>query len=67
MTVLKEVKREQAENRIRAGKAWENEWDLVFTNEIGKYMVQQTVWTNFNRSLVKHAHYTLSAAYPFLK
>ena len=49
MTVLKEVKREQAENRIRAGKAWENDWDLVFTNEIGKYMVQQTVWTHFKK------------------
>jgi integrase len=49
MAVLKEVRRTQAENRIKAGKAWKDEWDLVFTDELGKHMAPQTVWKQFKK------------------
>jgi integrase len=38
MDVLKEVQRQQLLNRIKAGKAWRNEWDLVFTNDLGEHL-----------------------------
>ena len=28
----------QAERRLRAGSAWSNEWNLVFTNDLGRYV-----------------------------
>lgn len=49
MSTLKEVKRLQNENRLKAGKAWQNEWNLVFTNEMGKQLIPQTVLKRFKR------------------
>ena len=49
ISILKDVKRKQNENRLKAGSAWENEWDLVFTNEIGHHLYPQTVLKRFKR------------------
>lgn len=47
MDILKKVFREQKAQRIAAGLAWENEWNLVFTNEMGRYIVPQTALKRF--------------------
>ena len=47
MDLLKEQRRKQAEWQIKAGPAWENEWNLVFTNELGTHMMTRTVYNNF--------------------
>ena len=49
MDELKKEKRRQAENRIRAGAAWDNPFNLVFTNELGKNYCPQTVYLCFKR------------------
>jgi integrase len=46
---LKETKRKQNENRLRAGQIWNSEWNLVFTNEIGENLVPLTVLKRFKR------------------
>lgn len=50
LDILREVKREQAENRMKAGRAWSNEWNLVFTNEVGCHMFPQTVLKHFKKA-----------------
>lgn len=47
--LLREVRQQQLENRMRAGSAWSNPDDLVFTNEIGKNFVHSTVQHNFSK------------------
>lgn len=47
MDLLKEQRRRQAEWQLRAGPAWENEWNLVFTNQVGTHMMTRTVYNNF--------------------
>ena len=47
MQVLRDEKRRQAENRLRAGDVWSNPNDLVFTNEIGRYISAQTLYLKF--------------------
>lgn len=49
MDLLREQKHKQNLWHMRAGGAWENEWDLVFTNEIGKHLARNTVYHNFKR------------------
>ena len=49
MAVLKNVKRTQNENRLKAGRAWANKWNLVFTDEIGNHLVPQTILKRFKR------------------
>jgi len=49
MALLKEVKRTQAENRLKAGRAWANKWNLVFVDEIGIHMYPDTVLGRFKR------------------
>lgn len=49
MVLLKEVKRMQAENRLKAGRAWANKWNLVFVDEIGNHMYPDTVLGRFKR------------------
>lgn len=39
----------QAENRLKAGQAWENKDNLVFTDELGKHLVFLTVYKHFKR------------------
>ena len=33
----------------KASSAWENEWNLVFTNELGRHLCHETVYRNFKR------------------
>ena len=39
----------QLENRMRAGRAWSNPEDLVFTDETGKHYYFQTFYSRFKR------------------
>lgn len=48
MRTLKSHKARQAEQRLRAGAAWEDS-GLVFTNEIGHHLYGETVYKNFKR------------------
>jgi len=48
MSVLKEVKKQQARNRLVAGSAWQNEIDdLVFTNIMGGTIPHSSVEHEF--------------------
>lgn len=33
----------------RAGSAWNNEWNLVFTNELGEHLKQNVIYKAFKR------------------
>lgn len=46
---LRAEKRRQAENRLKAGPAWSNPDDLVFTNELGRHYVILTFYKNFKK------------------
>ena len=47
MQKLQEQKRHQTEWRLRAGPAWENPLDLVFTNELGRHLLHHTVYMDY--------------------
>lgn len=52
MRILQRVKMEQAQNRLKAGSAWETEDDLsnlVFTDERGKHFAHNTLTHNVRR------------------
>jgi len=49
MRLLREHRQTQLEMRLRAGQAWENKNDLVFTNELGGNLVHVTVYKNFKK------------------
>ena len=42
--VLKKVQKEQAENKLRCGTSYDNEHNLVFTNELGRITSYHTVY-----------------------
>lgn len=46
---LRAEKRRQAENRLKAGPAWDNPNDLVFTDETGKHYAIVSFYKNFKR------------------
>lgn len=46
---LRAEKRKQTENRLKAGPAWSNQDDLVFTNELGRHYVILTFYKNFKK------------------
>ena len=46
---LRAEKKKQAENRLKAGPAWNNPDDLVFTNETGRHYVILTFYKNFKK------------------
>lgn len=50
IALLQAERKQQLENRLRAGTAWSNPLDLVFTNEIGKNRVAQTVSQRFKKA-----------------
>lgn len=52
MDALKKQRQKQLEDRLRAGSAWENDWNLVFTNEIGGHLCAPTVYNHF-KEIVK--------------
>lgn len=44
-----EKRRTQMEWRLKAGKAWDNKDNLVFTDQLGGHLVHVTVYKNFKR------------------
>ena len=42
-SVLKQVKREQAQNKLKYGTSYSNEQDLVFTTPLGEHLCAQTL------------------------
>lgn len=47
--LLQEIKEDQNTKKRIAGKSWQNSFNLVFTNELGRYIIPQTVYCNFKR------------------
>lgn len=48
-TVLRRVQHQQKVNRLKAGSAWDNSMNLVFTNALGGHLSSNTVYCNFKR------------------
>lgn len=53
MDALREERRKQEENHRRMGEAWQNRWNLVFTDETGKLLVRRTVDKHYKKILAK--------------
>ena len=51
--LLKEEKRWQEQKRELAGSAWDNSWNLVFTNELGRHLCHVTVYKHFKETVKK--------------
>lgn len=49
MDTLRQQRAKQNEDRLRAGGAWCNDWNLVFTNELGGHLCTYTVYKHFKR------------------
>ena len=49
MLMLSKQKEWQERCTEAAGSAWNNEWDLVFTNELGEHLKHPTVYNNYKR------------------
>lgn len=49
METLAEQKKQQTIWAEQAGKAWNNEYDLVFTDELGEHLKHETVYRHFKR------------------
>ena len=47
MDILRNVKKEQMKNHMLVGADWQNEFDVVFTNAMGKHIVPQTANKRF--------------------
>ncbi len=45
--ILSKIKREQLADRFAMGQAWENEFELVFTDKAGHFIVPQTALKRF--------------------
>lgn len=56
MDILKRQKQQQSTWKLAVGPAWENNLNLVFTNELGHNLSAQTVYLNF-KQLIKEAGY----------
>ena len=52
MRLLHDHKRKQAEWQLRAGQAWQNDMNLVFTNELGQHYAHNTLSRSFKRIAV---------------
>lgn len=46
---LRDEKRRQAQNKLKAGERWNNEWNLVFANEVGRYIEIETFYRKFKK------------------
>lgn len=49
MQLLKSQHTRQLEMRLRAGELWYNEFDLVFTNEVGRPLSRRTIYKHFKK------------------
>ena len=50
MQELRQVKADQAKYQLKAGSAWANSLNLVFTNELGQNLVHRTVVKHFKKA-----------------
>ena len=46
---MEDEKKRQEENAKLAGELWDNEWNLVFTNDLGRYIIPMTFYKHFKR------------------
>ena len=55
MDALREHRKRQLEQRLRAGSLWNDGGfpDLVFTNEFGKHLVYTAVWRHCKQALAR--------------
>ena len=53
MEALKQAKRKQAEQRLRAGSEWNNEYDMVFTRDHGMFIRFKTLYVHFKNLVAK--------------
>ncbi len=51
--MLQRQKAWQQECAEKAGASWNNEWNLVFTNELGDHLCHSTVYNNYKRIVKK--------------
>ncbi len=49
MAALKKQRSRQSQAQLLAGPAWENKWNLVFTNDLGGHLTHYTLQTHFKR------------------
>lgn len=56
MRVLREQRRTQNENKFKAGQAWNNPMNLVFTNELGDNLSHSTISHTFKRIMRRIGH-----------
>jgi integrase len=49
MKYLEKQKARQNEQKLIAGEGWSNDWNLVFTNELGGHLAHFTVYKNFKK------------------
>ncbi len=49
MQLLRKRRAAQAEEKLRAGSAWSNPWNLIFTNALGGNLSPQTVYLKFKK------------------
>ena len=53
MKVLQKIKKQQAEYKLASGNAWKNENNLVFVNEAGGHLIDNTVLKHLKRIVTK--------------
>ena len=53
MDILRNVRKEQLKNRLLVGTNWQNEWDLVFTNPLGHFIVPYEANKRFKSIVTK--------------
>ena len=44
---LRAERAKQLQSRLKAGSAWDNQWDLCFTDAKGKHLAFNTFWMRF--------------------
>jgi integrase len=49
MDILRNVRKEQMKHHMLIGLDWQNEFDLVFTDELGRHIVPQTAYKRFKK------------------
>ena len=62
---MEDEKKRQEENAKLAGELWDNEWNLVFTNDLGRYIIPMTFYKNFKRIAEKIVRPDLHPNYLF--
>jgi len=53
MELFRKQKSQQLQMQRLAGEAWDNDWDLVFINELGRHLCHFTVYKNFKKIMTE--------------